>query len=685
MKILITGGCGFIGSNFIKYWLEKYPEDKIINLDKLTYAGNLDNLKDMEDNENYEFVKGDICDKALVENLMEDVDIVFNFAAESHVDNSIKGPMVFTETNVLGTHNLLEAVKNNKIKKFIHISCYDEKTRALTTEGFKTYKELKKGDKVISINPKTQEIEIKPIENIIIQEYKGKMIHFKNKRNDIFVTPDHNMFHLRTNKKKICVESAKKASERCFFCMPRGRWVGKDKSFTYIKNIGKVKTSDLLYILGIFIGDGFTAYQEKKIESISGLNRKEFLEKARDRYGKFTKIKKQENHKTVCKGFRVFFDIPEKDKCRKKVEKVLSNLKIKYQCHKGKAGTHLYFTSKPWMKLFNQCGKGAYNKKIPRWVLEYSPKYLKFLLGGLIDSDGYKKGKIMHYHTVSKQLVANISELCFKLNLNPSIYVRYVKSFIGKRKIKGSCFSICVSTTDKNIFRRNIKEVNYEGNIWCLKVKDNKNFIIERNGKLNFCGNTDEVYGSTKDSSFKETDLVKPNSPYSASKAAAEMIVRAYNITFKLPTIITRSSNNFGPYQYPEKVIPLFVTNLIEGKKVPLYGTGKNVRDWIYVKDNCEAIDFISKKGKTGEIYNIGGGNEIENIELTKKILKEMKKDESFIKYVEDRLAHDFRYSLNCDKIHSLGWKPRHNFDEALEKTIKWYKENEEWWRKLKK
>lgn len=318
MKILVTGGCGFIGSNFIRYWLKRYPDDKIINLDNLTYAGNLDNLKDMENNENYEFVKGDIGDKALVDNLMKDVEVVFNFAAESHVDNSIKGPMIFTETNVLGTHVLLESAKNNKIKKFIHIS-------------------------------------------------------------------------------------------------------------------------------------------------------------------------------------------------------------------------------------------------------------------------------------------------------------------------------------------------------------------------------TDEVYGSTKEGSFKETDVLKPNSPYSAAKAAAEMMVRAYNVTFKLPTIITRSSNNYGPYQYPEKVIPLFVTNLIEGKKVPLYGTGMNVRDWLYVVDNCEAIDFVSKKGKIGKIYNIGGGNEIPNIELTKSILKEMRKDDSFIEYVEDRLAHDFRYSINCQKINKLGWKPKFNFERALKETVQWYKDNEEWWRKLKK
>jgi len=318
MKILVTGGCGFIGSNFIRYWLNKYPKDKIINLDKLTYAGNPDNLKDVENNPNYKFVKGDICDKRVVDKTMKDADVVFNFAAESHVDNSIKGPLIFTETNVLGTHVLLESARQHKVKRFIHIS-------------------------------------------------------------------------------------------------------------------------------------------------------------------------------------------------------------------------------------------------------------------------------------------------------------------------------------------------------------------------------TDEVYGSTKEGSFKETNILKPNSPYSASKAAAEMVVRAYNKTFMLPVIITRSSNNFGPYQYPEKVIPFFVTNLIEGKKVPLYGTGLNVRDWIYVMDNCEAIDFVSKNGKIGEIYNIGGGNEIPNIELTKKILKEMGKNDSFIEHVEDRLAHDFRYSLNCEKIQDLGWKPKFNFEQALKKTIQWYKDNEEWWKKLKK
>jgi dTDP-glucose 4,6-dehydratase len=318
MNILVTGGYGFIGSNFIRYWLNKYPEDKIINLDKLTYAGNPKNLKDIEENKKYTFIRGDICNKETVDKVMKEVDVVYHFAAESHVDNSIKGSFVFTETNVFGTHVLLETAKQNKIKKFIHIS-------------------------------------------------------------------------------------------------------------------------------------------------------------------------------------------------------------------------------------------------------------------------------------------------------------------------------------------------------------------------------TDEVYGSIEKDSFSEKDILKPNSPYSASKAAAEMLVRSYNKTFNLPTIITRSSNNFGPYQYPEKLIPLFVTNLMENIKVPVYGTGKNVRDWIYVLDNCEGIDFASKKGEIGEIYNIGGGNEISNIEITKLILKEMGKDEAFITYVQDRLGHDFRYSLDCSKIRKLGWKPKYDFEKAMKETISWYKQNEKWWKPLKK
>jgi dTDP-glucose 4,6-dehydratase len=316
MNILVTGGCGFIGSNFIRYLLNN-SNNKIINLDKLTYAGNLENLSDLEKNVNYTFIKGDICDENLVSNLIKKVDYVVHFAAESHVDNSIKDSFVFTRTNVLGTHILLEHAKRNNIKKFVYIS-------------------------------------------------------------------------------------------------------------------------------------------------------------------------------------------------------------------------------------------------------------------------------------------------------------------------------------------------------------------------------TDEVYGSIEKGSFKETSPFKPNSPYSASKAGADLLARSYYITFGLPVIITRSSNNHGPYQHPEKLIPLFITNLIENKKVPVYGSGLNVRDWLYVLDNCEAINFVLENGNIGESYNIGGNNEKTNIEITNLILKELNKDESYIQHVADRLGHDMRYSLDCTKIKKLGWEPKFKFEDALKKTIIWYKENENWWKKLK-
>lgn len=195
---------------------------------------------------------------------------------------------------------------------------------------------------------------------------------------------------------------------------------------------------------------------------------------------------------------------------------------------------------------------------------------------------------------------------------------------------------------------------------------------------------TDEVYGSIQRGSFKETTILHPNSPYAASKAGGDHLALAYYTTFKTPVIITRSSNNFGPYQFPEKIIPLFITNLLENKKVPLYGDGLNVRDWLYVLDNCRAIDTVLRKGKIGEIYNIGGSYEVPNIKLTRAILKLLNKTYSMIKYVPDRLGHDRRYSLDSTKIKRLGWRPAKDFKTAIKETVEWYKDNRKWWKSKK-
>ena len=195
---------------------------------------------------------------------------------------------------------------------------------------------------------------------------------------------------------------------------------------------------------------------------------------------------------------------------------------------------------------------------------------------------------------------------------------------------------------------------------------------------------TDEVYGSIARGASRELDPLNPSNPYSASKAAADLLARAYWITHRLPVIVTRSSNNFGPFQYPEKVIPLFVTNAIDDVPLPLYGDGKNVRDWLYVLDNCAAIDVLLRKGKDGEIYNIGGGNEIENVVLTRQILRLTGKPETLIKAVADRPGHDRRYALDSAKVRALGWKPAHGFPSALAATVEWYRSHEAWWRPIK-
>jgi len=318
MKLLITGGAGFIGSCFIRHILNTYPDYRVINLDILGYAGNLDNLTDVEDNPNYSFVQGNICDKKLVPQLMEEVDACLNFAAETHVDRSITGPEIFVISNVLGTQNLLSWAKEFKIQRYVQIS-------------------------------------------------------------------------------------------------------------------------------------------------------------------------------------------------------------------------------------------------------------------------------------------------------------------------------------------------------------------------------TDEVYGSLgKTGYFTENTPLAPNSPYSASKASADMMVRAYFETYKLPALITRCSNNYGPYQYPEKLIPLFITNVLQDRHVPVYGDGLNVRDWLYVYDHCRAIDAVLHKGREGEVYNIGGNNERTNLEITEIILNALDKPKSLIKYVEDRLGHDRRYAIDSTKIQQeLGWQPEMQFEEGIKTTIDWYINNPEWVRKL--
>lgn len=286
--------------------------------------------------------------------------------------------------------------------------------------------------------------------------------------------------------------------------------------------------------------------------------------------------------------------------------------------------------------------------------------------------------------------VINIDALTYCGNLDN---LKDVESNPNYRFVHGN---IC----DRNLVRELIRESDFVVNFAAESHVDNSikhpEIFVETNvqGTLNLLQaskeigierflqvSTDEVYGSLgKTGYFYETTPLAPNSPYSASKASADMLVRAYHETYKMPVLNTRCSNNYGPYQYPEKLIPFFISQLLKGEKVPVYGDGMNVRDWLYVYDHCEAIDEVLHKGRIGEVYNIGGHNEKTNLEITHLILEAMGKDESSIKYVEDRLGHDRRYAISNDKITAeLGWEPSVTFEQGIKMTIDWYLNNQEW------
>jgi len=318
------------------------------------------------------------------------------------------------------------------------------------------------------------------------------------------------------------------------------------------------------------------------------------------------------------------------------------------------------------MKLLVTGGCGFIGSNFIRYILETYPEYkitnldcLNYAgnlenLSDIAKNKNYKfvKGNIKDSRTVSKLMKDADYVINFAAQTHVDRSIKEAKDFI---------------------------ETNINGVFVLLEACRNSKI------KLFMQISTDEVYGSSLEGSFIETDALLPSSPYSASKAAADCLCNAYSATYKIPVMVTRCTNNFGPYQYPEKVIPLFITNLLQVNKVPLYGDGLNVRDWIYVCDHVRAIDFLMHKGKSGEVYNISSNNEVTNIELTKLILKKFGLDEACIEYVQDRPAHDRRYSLDASKLRSLGWKPVYDFSASLDATIDWYKENAKWWKKIKK
>ena len=686
-KIIYCLGClGFIGQHVTRLLLKK--GHYIRGIDKVTYAANIDLLDEFNKYENFTFEKIDICDMKW----LYDCDYIINMAAETHVDNSIVQSDDFIHSNVNGVHNILELIRKNnqfKMPTLIHFSCYDEDTKALTKNGLKTYDKLKIGDEVLSVNPNNKQIEFKKILKIIIQDYDGEMIHFKHKSDNLMVTPNHRMYYNKNN--MLHIDEAQNICNNSGQCYVRGLKNGIIDDNIYLDKIGNVSVKDLFYVSGVFIGDGFNAHQISKRKNKTGLNRKDFLKTCRDKNGRFIKTGYiGENTHALCNSYRIFFDVPENDKARKELEMSLTNLGIKWYSEKNKSGEHVYFSSKEWVEYFKQFGKYAEHKTIPDWMFDYDHTILRKLYEGIIDSDGYwNKSGTGILTTISYDLVQKCCLLgtCLGFHMKFKSYKQPDNlPFFGERQVKTREKSYQVFFNTKNIMVGNKKynKINYKGKIWCVTVEDNKNLIIERNGLLKISGNTDETYGDIVSGSHKETDLLRPSNPYSATKASADMLIKAWERTYNVPAIIVRPTNNYGMGQYVEKLIPKTCKFLSIGRKIPMHEKGEPIRNWLHAKDTARAIEIILEKGEIGEIYNISGNFEQKNIVTFKKILDTYFKDMnvSINDYADlsiTRKGQDVRYAIDDSKIKKLGWKPTCNFDEELPKIVNYYKNKFIW------
>lgn len=680
MKILITGGLGFIGSNFIKYILSK-PNTEVINIDAMKYGSNPENLRDIEKDERYSFVKGDISDYELMSKLIKDVDVVVNFAAESVAENE------FVAIHRRGR---------------IRLVTFGELFEQLS----KTSKVIKDGkNEIIDVSNKNIKVlsfyngygAWFPLKKITRHYYKGKILCLRQKWGEIYVTPNHSVYDVFGNLVKASSNPELLAIRKVNYYPHEHKFENTIKAcakgkghlrVTLDKEYNGERLKALLRLLAAYISEGNTAYNKANGSYCVVINNsdKNWLKSL------------AEDYKLISNG--------------------------SFSITKRKNGVYqLELRSKEFYQMCTElCGKSVPEKRLPEFIYGLDREYQMLFWETLLKGDGtyrtWKRDKIAEYTTVSRRLAAGLGLLLALIGIDYTYYISKPRN--------GNYVSYTIRTRlfyNVSTGRKEIIEIDYDGYVYDLEVENSHNFVagvgnivahnthVDRSIsnpysfiKSNVVGvftileairknnpdtklvhiSTDEVYGDITQGSFKEEDRLKPSSPYSASKAAADMFVLAYVRTYGLHAIITRCTNNYGSYQFPEKLIPKTIIRASMNLKVPIYGTGKNVRDWIYVLDHCEAIDLVMRKGEKGEIYNISSGEEKTNLEVVKTILKLMGKDESLIEFVEDRPGHDLRYSLDSTKIRKeLGWRPKHSFKEGIRRTVKWYLENEQWWKPL--
>jgi len=615
-------------------------------------------------------------------------DECYHLAAQSFVSYSFEDEFSTINTNINGTLFMLSAIKHRAPKcKFYFAGCYSDDTKILTRDGIKKYNEVTSGDKIYTVNVKTNQIELKPIKKVIVKKYKGKMVHIKGKRIDLLVTPDHNMLLKRGG--KLFYEKAQNIKEMAYdgnsdIGFPTPVWKGISREYidfadfvdisglpcnTNKNLIKRMKSSDYLYLLGVYIGDGYTG----KYKYSRTMPARDFI-KIRNNKGHF--VHSQAEHETlIYPSNYIFFAIPEKDKARKKVINILKKYKIEFRAK----STTIEFSSATLQKMFKQSGNNKYEKHIPEWALELSPKLLHYLYDGLIDSDGNRRkdGRDC-FTTTSKRLMEGFAELCVKLQFTSKVfykkagkvYFRKEKRFFNSRKH----YSISVNHGfEKKIYKKHIKEKKYNGIVWCLEMEGNHNFIIERKGDFYFCGNSSEMFGQVREVPQTETTPFHPRSPYGISKVAGFELTRNYREAYGLFACNGILFNHESPmrgYEFVTRKITLGVARIKAGlaKEIKL-GNLEAKRDWGFAGDFVEAMYLMLQEKKpddyvvaTGETHTVRRFVELAFGYAGLDWKKYVKQDKELFRPAEVNLL--IGDPSKAKRV--LGWKQKVGFEELV-------------------
>ena len=667
-KLLITGGLGFVGSNLIKHLVALGNYE--LNVVERYVTGRYANLgRSVETH----FV--DLRDSNSVKTVLKHVqpDVVIHMAAISPVSYSYEHPQEVIENNLMGTINLAEGCREMipSFKHFIYAGCYDESTEVYVLgRGFVHYSQLKIGDEVLSINLLTEEIEAKQVQDIVIKDYSGPMYHFAGRRLDLLVTPNHNMLIRGTGvKRNLFFESAEIAARRSLATIPNGHWNGTIKQAEY--------SPTLFYLVGLYIGDGYCDIHTKTVTTKSSLSHDEYITQNRDASGRFTALQTLDPRIIHSQSARNFLCMPQEDKARARAESALQELNLVYHQH----AEGLYITSEYLYSLFDQCGHGANCKSIPAWMLEYPSQHLEMLLQGILDSDGDGEKS---FTTVSRGLVDSATELIVKLGRCVTVLTRdrthETKTIEGRSVQGGISYDVYISNTERNFIRNNISLERYTGKIWCPVVKDNHNFLVRRNNRIAFCGNTTEEYGVTQDRPAKESSRCIPNSPYSVSKFAGTKYLEFMNKAYDFPTTVMRCTNTYGRTNDTHFFIEKIVTQMIANPNGEvLMGDDEAIREFMFVDDHVNAyLSVLAQREKsTGQIFNFSTGKPLSLNEVIKITAKLTDFKGEFVKHSMPKRPLDiFDHSLNSDKAKEiLGWSAKVSLEDGLKKTIAYWKE----------